>query len=87
LIRRLRRLQKVLGEYEDLVQFRKLARSLDLRCASGMDKPWRQARLRARRPRAPVRPAGPAGRIASPARSIRPAATGFRRTGLLIYQE
>jgi CHAD domain-containing protein len=48
LIRRLRRLQKVLGEYEDLVQFRKLARSLDLRCASGMDKPWRQARLRAR---------------------------------------
>ena len=48
LIRQLRRLQTVLGEYEDLVQFRKLARSLDLRCASEMDEPWRQARQRAR---------------------------------------
>jgi CHAD domain-containing protein len=48
LIRRLKHAQTVLGDYEDLFQFRKLARSLDLRSSSAIEKAWRRVRARAR---------------------------------------
>jgi CHAD domain-containing protein len=48
LVRRLTHVQTVLGEYEDLVQFRKLARSLDLRSSPMITRNWRKARKRAR---------------------------------------
>lgn len=48
LVRRLKHAQTVLGDYEDLVQFRKLARSLDLRSSPTIKKNWRKARKRAR---------------------------------------
>lgn len=48
LVRRLKHVQAVLGDYEDLVQFRKLARSLDLRSAAIIKKLWRKSRARAR---------------------------------------
>jgi CHAD domain-containing protein len=59
LVRQLKRVQTVLGEYEDLVQFRRLARELDLRSASRIEKAWRRARTRAR-----AVPAGLAGLLA-----------------------
>lgn len=48
LVRRLKHVQAVLGDYEDLVQFRKLARSLDLRSAAIIKKQWHKSRARAR---------------------------------------
>ena len=48
LVRRLKHVQAVLGDYEDLVQFRKLARALDLRSMAVIRKRWRKARTRAR---------------------------------------
>ncbi len=48
LIRRLKRAQAALGDYEDLFQFRKLARSMNLRSSSAIEKAWRMARTRAR---------------------------------------
>lgn len=48
LVRRLKHVQAVLGDYEDLVQFRKLARSMDLRSSAMIKKQWRKARTRAR---------------------------------------
>jgi CHAD domain-containing protein len=48
LVRRLKQVQAVLGDYEDLVQFRKLACSLDLRSSAAIKKNWRRARKRAR---------------------------------------
>ena len=48
LVRRLNHAQAVLGEYEDLVQFRKLARALDVRSSAIIKKHWRKARTRAR---------------------------------------
>ena len=48
LVQRLKRGQAVLGDYEDLVQFRKLARSMDLRSSATIKKHWRKARTRAR---------------------------------------
>lgn len=48
LVRRLKHVQAVLGDYEDMVQFRKLARSLDLRSAAIIKKLWRKSRARAR---------------------------------------
>ena len=48
LVQRLKHAQAVLGDYEDLVQFRKLARSLDLRSSTVIKKHWRKARTRAR---------------------------------------
>ena len=48
LVRRLKHAQTVLGDYEDLVQFRKLARALDLRSSAIIKKHWRKARTRAR---------------------------------------
>lgn len=47
-IRGLKHTQKVLGDYEDLVHFRKLARSMDLRSLPAITKAWRKARARAR---------------------------------------
>ncbi len=47
-IRRLKQAQRVLGDYEDLVHFRKLARSLGLRSTAAINKAWRKARARAR---------------------------------------
>jgi CHAD domain-containing protein len=48
LIGRLKHAQAVLGDYEDLFQFRKLARSMDLRSSPSIEKAWRRARRRAR---------------------------------------
>jgi len=48
LVQRLKHVQAVLGEYEDLVQFRKLARALDLRSSGTIKKHWRRVRTRAR---------------------------------------
>lgn len=48
LVQRLKHVQAVLGEYEDLVQFRKLARALDLRSSAAIKKHWRRVRARAR---------------------------------------
>ena len=48
LIRGLKHAQTVLGDYEDLVQFRKLARTMDLRSSAAINKAWRKARARAR---------------------------------------
>ena len=48
LIRRLKRMQMVLGSYEDLVQFRKSARSMGLHASPAINKAWRKARTRAR---------------------------------------
>lgn len=48
LVQRLKHVQAVLGEYEDLVQFRKLARVLDLRSSAAIKKQWRRVRTRAR---------------------------------------
>ena len=48
LVQRLKHAQAVLGDYEHLVQFRKLARSLDLRSSAMIKKHWRTARKRAR---------------------------------------
>jgi len=48
MIRRLKHAQAVMGDYEDLVQFRKLARSMKLRSSSAINKDWRKARTRAR---------------------------------------
>ena len=48
LARQLKHAQKVLGDYEDLVHFRKLAKSLGLRFAPSINKAWRKARARAR---------------------------------------
>ena len=48
LFRRLKHVQAVLGDYEDLVQFRKLARTLELRSAAVIRKQWRKSRTRAR---------------------------------------
>jgi CHAD domain-containing protein len=48
LVQRLKHVQAVLGDYEDLVQFRKLARTLDLRSSAIIKKHWRKARKRAR---------------------------------------
>ena len=48
LVQRLKHVQAVLGDYEDLVQFRKLARELDLRSSATIKKHWRRARARAR---------------------------------------
>lgn len=47
-VRSLKHAQKILGDYEDMVHFRKLARSMDLRSASTINKAWRKARARAR---------------------------------------
>ena len=47
LIPRLKQAQKVLGDYEDLVQYRKLARSMGLRSSPAINKAWRTARTRA----------------------------------------
>jgi len=48
LVRRLKHVQTVLGDYEDLVQFRKLTRSLGLRSSAIITQHWRKARKRAR---------------------------------------
>lgn len=48
LVQRLKHTQKVLGDYEDLVQFRKLARALGLRSSAIIKKDWRRARTHAR---------------------------------------
>lgn len=48
LIQRLKHAQKILGDYEDLVHFRKMARSMDLQSSSVINKDWRKARTRAR---------------------------------------
>ncbi len=48
LIPHLKRIQTVLGEYEERVQFRKLARRLGLRSRKLLEKDWRRARQRAR---------------------------------------
>ncbi len=48
LVQRLKHAQAVLGEYEDMFQFRRLARSLDLRASAMIKKHWRKARTRAR---------------------------------------
>jgi CHAD domain-containing protein len=44
----LKRAQRVLGEYEERGQFRKLARRLDLACTKLIERDWRKARKRAR---------------------------------------
>jgi len=48
LIRRLKHTQKVLGDYEDLVHFRKMARTMNLRSLPSITKTWHRARARAR---------------------------------------
>lgn len=48
LVRWLKRVQSVLGEYEELAQFRKLARRLTLKSSAAIVKDWRRARRRAR---------------------------------------
>lgn len=48
LIQRLKHAQRVLGDYEDLVQFRKLARTLGLHSSASIKKDWREARMHAR---------------------------------------
>lgn len=48
LIRRLKHTQKVLGDYEDLVHSRKMARSMNLRSLPAITKAWQRARTRAR---------------------------------------
>lgn len=48
LARQLKHAQKVLGDYEDLVHFRKLANAMELRSAPAVNKAWRKARARAR---------------------------------------
>jgi len=48
LIRRLKHIQKVLGDYEDLVHFRKMARTMNLRSLPSITKTWHRARARAR---------------------------------------
>ncbi|WP_447972176.1 CHAD domain-containing protein [Nitrospira sp. Kam-Ns4a] len=48
LIPHLKRIQTVLGEYEERVQFRKLARRLGLRSRKRLEKEWRRAHRRAR---------------------------------------
>jgi CHAD domain-containing protein len=57
----LKRLQKTVGDYCDLYQFRRLAKKLDLRCRSQIKKKYRRARARARaavrKLRPPVSPA------------------------------
>jgi CHAD domain len=49
LLSQLKRAQTVLGDYEDLVQFRKLARDLSGRTRTRVKKDWRRARKKARR--------------------------------------
>ncbi len=44
----LKRAQSVLGDYEERAQFRKLARTLDLKSYARIIKDWRRARTRAR---------------------------------------
>lgn len=48
LVRRLKRVQSVLGRYEERAQFRKLARAHDLESYTQIVKGWRRARTRAR---------------------------------------
>jgi CHAD domain-containing protein len=48
LVRRLKHAQAVLGDFEDLFQFRKLAAALDLQSSAMINKHWRMARTRAR---------------------------------------
>lgn len=48
LVERLKQLQSVLGHYEDLAEFRKLARRYDLACSRSITKDWRLARRHAR---------------------------------------
>jgi len=48
LVQRLKRAQAVLGEYEDMFQFRRLARALDLRFSAAIRQHLRKARKRAR---------------------------------------
>lgn len=48
LVQRLKHAQAVLGDYEDLHQFRKLAVAMDLRSSGMINKHWRAARARAR---------------------------------------
>ncbi len=49
LIRHLRRMQSILGEYEDLAEFRQLAGKMELSIRSRITKDWRRARRRARK--------------------------------------
>lgn len=49
LIRQLRRMQSILGAYEDLAEFRQLARKMGLDIRTRITKDWRRARRRARR--------------------------------------
>lgn len=48
LVLRLKHTQAVLGDYEDLFQFRKLSRALKLRSSPVIKEHWRKARTRAR---------------------------------------
>ena len=48
IVNRLKRAQSVLGDYEECAQFRKLARTLDLKSYAKIIKDWRRARTRAR---------------------------------------
>ena len=48
LVERLKDAQDVLGEYEDLAEFRKLARLLSLECRQQITRDWRRVRKRAR---------------------------------------
>ncbi len=48
LVKRIRRIQTRLGNYEERAEFRKLARQLKLKATKQIHKDWRQARQRAR---------------------------------------
>jgi CHAD domain-containing protein len=48
LVAQLKDAQDVLGDYEDLVEFRKLGRSLELECRRRITRDWRRVRKRAR---------------------------------------
>ncbi len=48
LVNQLKRVQSILGRYEERAQFRKLARALDLESYAQIVKGWRRARTRAR---------------------------------------
>lgn len=62
IVRRLKRAQSVLGDYEELAQFRKLARTLGLKSYAKIVKDWRRSRNRARR--LPTRLTGLIGALA-----------------------
>lgn len=47
-VERLKQIQSVLGHYEELAEFRKLARRFDLKSSRSITKDWRRARRRAR---------------------------------------